>query len=454
MTLLERDRLPDTAQPRSGVPQGRQPHILLRRGLLAAEVLLPGLQQELLDAGGVAFNTGRMPQRGQQGWLPQGDWAAPIVSLSRTRLEQLVRRRVLRLPGVDLVDGVRVSGLTRLDDGWDVVDEYTGHYRARWVIDASGRGSRLPGWLRRLGVDVGEPEIVEARLGYACRTYRGAVPLQAGVLLGPSPDNPAGGTALPIEDGRWLICAAGYGERRPGREPDGFEPYLDSLSDPALADLARCLDAESDVALHRQTGNRRHGYGRARDWPPGLLVVGDALCAFNPIYGQGITVAALQAESLADAFGHGDPDLARTRRLQGQVSRLVEVPWLVATTEDRRYVAIGAPSVLTRLTGRWTSRVGRLAVGGDLACCRAFGRLYHLTGSPAVLFGPAVVAAVLRSWTRPLPLPGTRPTDLTRLAALAAARSDGTAQRYSSRAPSSTDLDLAPLNALTSSPPT
>lgn len=65
------------------------------------------------------------------------------------------------------------------------------------MIDASGRGSRLSVWLRRLGVGVGEPEVVEAKLGYACRTYRGTVPLQAAVLLGPSPDNPAGGTALP-----------------------------------------------------------------------------------------------------------------------------------------------------------------------------------------------------------------------------------------------------------------
>lgn len=98
---------------------------------MAAEALLPGLWQELLDAGGVAFNTGRMPQHGEQGWLPQSDWAASIVSLGRTRLEQFVRRRVLCLPGVDLVDGTRVSGLTRLDDGWDVVDEYDNHHRAR-----------------------------------------------------------------------------------------------------------------------------------------------------------------------------------------------------------------------------------------------------------------------------------------------------------------------------------
>ncbi len=399
VTVLERDELPPDARSRPGVPQDRQPHILLRRGLDAIEALLPGAADDLVAAGGVRFNTGRIPWLSEFGWNPLGDVGYDIVSLSRPLLESVVRRRVVGLERLTLRERTRVSGLRRTDGRWTVQletgDELAADLAADLVVDASGRSSRLPHWLSALGVPTPEPSVVEAGLGYASRRFSGRVPLSTGVVLLATPADPRGGLALQVEHGEWLVCAAGYGEHRPGRTEAEFDDFLATLRDPALAHLTAGLEPVSEVAVHRQTGNRRHAYGTGADWPAGLLVVGDALTAFNPIYGQGITVAALEAQLLADELVRWTSG-APTRVLQRRLAHLTDLPWAVATGSDRRI--LGARMTLRdRLTDRWIARLSRLAASGDEASGRALSDVYHLIGSPLLLLAPAVVAGVGRS---------------------------------------------------------
>lgn len=165
--IIERDTLPETSLARKGVPQGRQPHVLLHRGLLAAEKLVPGIREDLLNHGAVPFDTGTIAWLGEYGWLPIWIPAYETVSATRPLLEQMVREKVRNLDGVTLREGVRVTDLQHDTHGWWVVCEDGGNVRADVVIDASGRGSRLPHWLAELGVRVPEPLLVDARLGYA-----------------------------------------------------------------------------------------------------------------------------------------------------------------------------------------------------------------------------------------------------------------------------------------------
>jgi 2-polyprenyl-6-methoxyphenol hydroxylase-like FAD-dependent oxidoreductase len=412
VTVLERDRLPTEAAPRPGVPQSEQPHVLLRRGFLATESLLPGLQQDLLDHGGIRFNTGQMPWLSEYGWMPITELSYEITSLSRPLVELLVRKRVRALPGLTLREEARVSSLNRAGDLWEVHCQDGSLVRANVVIDASGRGSRLPHWLAALGLDVAEPSVVEAKLGYACRPYRGSAPLRTGIVVAATPETMAGALVLPVEDGRWLVCGAGYGERRPGREIEEFEAFLATIRDPVFAQLISTLEPMGGVAIHRQTANRRFAYGESRNWPSGLLVVGDAFCAFNPIYGQGITVAACQAELLAAELPKVT-DARSTRRLQRRLGAVADLPWSVATSEDLRMpTSPGRQTALQRLSGRWTTRMVRLAAAGDETCIRAFGRVYHLMGSPLLLFHPGVVFAVMRSLVRGIPPASPRPAVL------------------------------------------
>jgi flavin-dependent dehydrogenase len=422
--IIERDVLPDQPVPRKGVPQGRQPHVLLHRGLLAAEELVPGIRGDLLSHGAVPFDTGTMAWLGEYGWLPTWIPAYQTVSATRPLLEQLVRQRVGDLDGVTIREGVRATDLKRNARHWQVVCEDATVLQADLVIDASGRGSRLPHWLGELGIPVTEPLAIDAHLGYACRTYRciGKPPIDIAVVIAATPQTGRGALAIPVEDGQWLIIAGGYGDRRPSRVVEEFDEFLATLPDPAIFDLTRHLEPISDIAIHRQTGNRRNRYGKSRAWPAGLLAVGDAYCAFNPVYGQGITVAACQALSIRDGLkhdrtpaGHGPME---TRRLQRRIGAVADLPWSVATTEDLRHPSsTGSQSRLQRLVGLWTAELARLAAHGDRGAFLAFARLYHLMASPAMLFNPAVIFSASRAAVRGMPEVNPRPRALNALAA-------------------------------------
>ncbi|HEY0239135.1 MAG TPA: hypothetical protein VGC37_10825 [Friedmanniella sp.] len=413
VVVCERDDLADETGPRRGVPQGGQGHVLLHRGLLTAESLLPGLGDELRAAGAVEFDSGEMPFRGDLGWLPAGS-GYPILSISRVRLEQIVRTRVRALDRVTLVPGARVAGLAPVPGGWQVIDAHGGRREATWVVDASGRGSRLPQWLRRLGVEVAEPQTIDAHLGYAARTYAGTLPVRTAVRMLPTQDSPTGGTALPLEGGRWLVGAEGYGADRPERGQAEFAAFLRALPDPALADMVDALDPVDEIHVYRQTANRRLGYGTEPAWPAGLLVVGDALCAFNPVYGQGITVAALQGAVLRDALrGRHGRAPRRSRRIQRELRAPAVRAWQTSTGEDRRILGLTGRS--EELLDGWVDRVIRLAMAGDPVCGRALNDVYHLMRPASSLLGPRVAVAVLRGWRTAPPPALPRPTVLAEL---------------------------------------
>ena len=405
VTVVERDTLPALPQGRRGVPQSQQSHVLLHRGLLAAEELVPGLEQAMLDAGAVRVDTGALPWFGPYGWQPTSIPSYDVLSLTRPLLEHLVRERVLARPEVQVREGVRVRGLRQEDGRWTLLGVDEPGLRADLVVDASGRGSRMSHWLGELGVEVAEPEVVDALLGYATQLYQRAdgAAVPTGVVVQSSPEDPRGGIALPVEQGGWLVGASGYGDHRPARDSD-LRAFLATLRDPVLAEALADLEPVGEVAIHRQTGNRRHHYGEGADWPDGLLVVGDALCAFNPLYGQGMTVAACQALILRRALS--SRTRPRARALQRRLAAVADVPWTVATGVDRSYLAEAGPSALgRRLTDAWVTQVGLLLLEGDRRAATALGSVYHLMASPATLAHPALALSVLRRRLQGRPTP-------------------------------------------------
>lgn len=421
--IIERDVLPDGPMPRKGVPQSRQAHILLHRGLLAAEELVPGIREDMLNHGAVPFDTGTIAWLSEYGWSPTWIPAYQTVSATRPLLEHLVRERVRRFAAVTLHEGVRVSELRRDARNWQVVCEDATTVDADLVIDASGRGSRLPHWLTELGIPVSQPLTVDAHLGYACRTYRavGEPPIDFAVNIAATPQTGRGALAIPVEDGNWLVVAAGYGDRRPSRNAAEFDEFLATLPDPAVADLTQHLEPVGDIDIYRQTGNRRNHYGRSRTWPAGLVAVGDAYCAFNPVYGQGITVAACQALLIRDALKHDRTPAGRgplaTRRLQRRIGAAADLPWSVATSEDLRHPSSsGSQTRVQRLVGLWTDQLARLVAHGDRDAYLAFARVYHLMAAPAMLFNPRVIYSVCRAAVRGMPEQNPRPRALDALA--------------------------------------
>ena len=370
----------------------------------AIDGLLPGFRAELLARDAVSFDSGRMPWLGEYGWLSNELSSWEVVSATRPLMDAVARDLLRRLPNVRIRDGLRVHDLESVPGGWrvlaDAEDEPDLRLSAPVVVDASGRSSRLSHWLPQRRQP--EAELVDAHVGYAGQLHVApdGPPLRTGLaIIGRLPDG-SSGLALPVEQGRWMVSAAGMGNRRPPRDPVGYRGFFAGLRDPAIADLLTVLEAAGDVAVHRQTSNRRFDCGRHADWPEGLLVLGDALCSLDPIYGQGITVAAIQAELLHDALAAGRPV---DRRLQRRLLAATDLPWSIATGNDLRYPSCPAsPTRGQQLSAAFTSRMGQLAAAGDPRATKAFSDVYHLMAPPTAFLRPSLLAAAAR------PLPNRR----------------------------------------------
>ena len=221
-----------------------------------------------------------------------------------------------------------------------------------------------------------------------------------------------------MEDGNWLVLAAGYGDRRPSRKAAEFDEFLAAMPDPAIADLTQHLKPVGDIAIYRQTGNRRNRYGRSRTWPAGLLAVGDACYCLQSVYGRGITVAACQALLIRRFEATARQRDARWRPGGYNAGSLQRLTCRGRSRRPRICVnrGPGTQSPIQRLVGLWTGRLAQLAAHGDRSAYLAFARVYHLMATPALLYHPDVIVSVVRAALRGMPEAAPRPAALNALA--------------------------------------
>ncbi|WP_107657435.1 NAD(P)/FAD-dependent oxidoreductase [Nocardia suismassiliense] len=299
--LVEQDPLPGNATHRRGTPQDHHPHALLHRGAETLERLLPGLGVAREQAGGRVFEFGMHARvRFPGGWAPQV--AAPVYyhALSRPELEHILRQRILTHPRIQLVDGVRADRLTTDDHRavTGIQDARGNLWSGELVIDASGRASRLAKQL-----DGQEPpRKIRAQMVYTTRAYRRTPACQPAwsltVQLTYAPDRRCGGAAVLVEHDKILVTLIGVDGEKPPTDDNGFDDYVASLHNQDLLDVITCAEPAGPIRRYGPLDNIWHPHHTMRRWPEGLLVTGDAVCTLNPIYGHGMTVAALQAETL------------------------------------------------------------------------------------------------------------------------------------------------------------
>ena len=414
---------------RRGVPQGRHIHALLPRGREILEDLFPGLTGELVAGGapsGDMLGDARLHLGGHR--FARTHAGLPMLSVSRPYLERAVRDRVRSwsnvtfAPACDVLglvttrDGRRVTGvrLLRRTDGSaaEVLD-------AELVIDAMGRGSRCPVWLEDLGYRPPAEERVVVDLGYVTRHYR--LPSDAldgdwGTLQGPTPALARGGALAHIEGDRWIVTLFGYGGHQPPTDPDKFEHFADTLPFRDLSQAIRRGEADDDPVAFRFPASIRRRYERLAELPQGVLPLGDAVCSLNPIYGQGMTVAALQAQALRDHLRHADrPD---PRRWMRTVAGIVDAPWDMVVGGDMALPEVQGPRTRqVRVLGAYVARL-HTAATHDPRLAITFARVMALVDPPTSLLRPATAARVL--------LPRPRRHDRTRLdGPIPRARADG-----------------------------
>jgi 2-polyprenyl-6-methoxyphenol hydroxylase-like FAD-dependent oxidoreductase len=400
--VVDRDDLDGTG-PRKGVPQGQHAHGILAKGREVIEEFFPGLTADLTAAGAIPIDIHHdVVWYSGQNRLSGARSDLLGLSVSRPALEDYIRGRVRDLPNVQIrggytatslvtdaaqkvVTGVRISGTTE--------DEV----HADFVVDATGRGNRAKTWLADLGYDAPVEESIQVNIAYSTRQYLRSGLLPSGktaLVTAMTPANPYGAVVLPMEGDRWIVTLFGIGAEIPPTDPDGYDAFAHRLRIDDLHAVVDRAEPLTDPRPFRIPASVRRRYEGLRRIPAGYLVVGDALCAFNPVYGQGMTVAAAEAEVLRDIVGESIDDVPR--RFYAAAARVIDIPWDLAAGGDLAIpTSIGKRTMKIRILNRYVARVMR-AAETDTTVSRVFHDVVNLAGRPERLFAPAILRRVLR----------------------------------------------------------
>ncbi|MFI1538193.1 FAD-dependent oxidoreductase [Streptomyces anandii] len=407
VTVLDRDALPGEARDRRGVPQSGHAHALLVSGQNTCEALFPGLTDELVAGGAVPFDPGADVLFHQMGGHRlRFDSGLHGISLSRAFLEYAIRSRVAGLPGVEIRDGLAVSGLTGNAERVTGVELDGGErLAAELVVDATGHGgARTEKWLEDLGCPVPEVSTVKVDVGYTTRLLRrdDGERLRDGALLyliaGVPPHDKRAAAVLPVEGGRWMVTLAGWHGAHAPADPQGFAKFAAELPTGHIGELVARAEpsGEGDARRFTHPRSRRRHFERLRRPPAGHVAIGDALCSLNPVYGQGMSVAALEAVQLGrclDRFGTASSAMARA--YYRAAAKVIAGPWQVATGGDFMYPeTVGHRPPGTGLVNRYVRQVV-LASHVSADAHRVVLDMQHLLAPPGAALRPATVVRSL-----------------------------------------------------------
>ncbi len=349
VVVLERDTLPSDAAHRPGTPQSKHNHAILAGGLRALDELFPGFEQDLSQAGAVPLRIALDFRFELPGYdpFPQRDLGMLIYSMSRPLIECVVRQRVQQHANIALRQRCRVRDVVASADGARVTGirfETDNSKRemlpADLVVDASGRGNITLGLIGSIGQPPPEETVIGVDFGYATAIF--AVPDNApsdwkSILTLPrAPESSRGALMLPLEGGRWMVSLAGrYGEKPPG-DPDGFLRFTQQLRTPTLHNAIRRARRLGDVVRFGFPASVWRHFERLEAFPRGLLPFGDAICRFNPAWGQGMSVAAQEALLLRRLLGRSEGDALAGLALSffTEACGLIETPWMSAAIPD------------------------------------------------------------------------------------------------------------------------
>ncbi len=342
--VLDRDKLPSEGVPRSGVPQGAHTHGLLVGGLRALQTLFPGIDDDFLEAGAVTIDAARDVRVERPGFdpFPARTLGIPFYCLSRPAIEFSVRKRVEMLGNVELRDDCRAEELVPTADGravrgvrYSATGGDTGTLTADLVIDASGRGVPTLDFLNATGRPAPLETVIGMSMNYVTAHF--AVPRDApddwkGVYLLPkAPDTSRGSLLLPIEHSRWTVTIFAGHDDRPPNDDVGFLAFARDLRVPTVANALISARRVTPFSRFRFPGSSWRHFENVADFPGGLLPLGDAECRFNPVFGQGMSVAAQEAVLLRRLLERAQGDLTGLAvPYFRELPAMLDAPWATA----------------------------------------------------------------------------------------------------------------------------
>jgi len=413
VTIVERDEIGDSAGPRKGVPQGNHVHTIYGGGASVIERMLPGLFEQMVSEGATEcdFSKGLV-------WYHQGVWKmrteTGLTSFwqSRPFLESHIRRRVRDIANVKIIERCDAESLLANEDRSKVTgirvthrndEDRSEELTADLVIDASGRGSKAPAWLEELGYQKPAETTVGIDLAYASRIYeRPDDSTRDWTVMGlfpTPPHNKRVGYIFPIEGQRWVVSAVGYLGDHPPDDEEGFLKFAESLELPDFYEAIKDAKPLTPVTKFRYPAQIRRRYESLSRLPDGLVVLGDGVCSFNPVYGQGMSACALQVAVLQEVL----KSHAATGQLMGlpsdffrRAAKLIDNPWLLATNSDFLYPeTTGHRPFGTAFLNWYVVRVFEMCACNNRAL-QTFLEVLHFIKKPTALFHPALVFSVLK----------------------------------------------------------
>jgi 2-polyprenyl-6-methoxyphenol hydroxylase-like FAD-dependent oxidoreductase len=409
--VLERDALPSEPKYRPGTPQARHVHALLLSGQRALCELFPGFEHDLAQAGAVPLTVGLDVRIERPGYdpFPQRDLGWFSYAVSRPTIERVVRRRVETRANTRLYQRCRVQEVLATPNGAAVTgvryENSSGTSEtiaADLVVDASGRGALTLALLQSSGRRLPDETTIGIDLGYATCVFDipdGAATDWKGVMtFGQAPQNSQGGLMLPLEGSRWMVTMGGRHDEVPPGDTQGFLTYAQSLRTPTIYNAIRRAKRLDGVARYGFRESVRRHFERLVDFPRGLLPIGDAICRFNPVYGQGMSVAALEACLLHRLLDRpreaSDPFAALAHVFFAEVQTLIETPWSVAMLDFAFPDTRGQRPADFETTLKFGSALLRLAAD-DAAVHQLTTEVQHLLKPRSVYRDPALVQRVL-----------------------------------------------------------
>lgn len=402
VTIVERNDLANEPVPRDGAPQAKHPHLLQGSGRAILDDLLPDFGEEFLAAGGLVIDAASdFNFYDEDGYVAHPPTRMPLYAGSRPLLEFVIRQRVENVDAIQIRDGCHVTDY-RMDDAGETVTgvAITGSREttlaADLTVDATGRASRTPKWLETQGYT--PPEVAEVTVNLAYSTV--SVPREPDdkrAFWAPaSPPYTRGGGTIPIEGGRRQVVLNGVHDDDPPTDLDEFRPFASTLQISEVTEiLERHRILSEDVAYYPFPSNRRRYYETLDRFPDGLLVVGDAIASYNPVYGQGMSVAALQALVLHHTLANdGLEDLAI--RFFDDAEPVIDTAWLMAIGADFQFSQTTGPKPRgAGIMGWYLSRLTRKA-HTDRVLAERLLRVIMMEEAPTRLFRPRVMGRVLK----------------------------------------------------------
>ena len=414
VTVIERDRYPQDVDYRKGVPQATQPHILLQRGQMILEQLFPGTTDDLVAAGAVPVNMGADLRWFVLGsWRPVFESSVNILGVSRPLLETTIRRKIAANPRVMFMQDATAVGLetdaerTRAT-GVKISHRFMGELTvsADLVVDSSGRATKAPKWLAELGYVAPEKTEVDALAGYAARYYEvdPSVEWKALYVQQTPVSGSRGGVVLPIEGNRWHVALTGMGGDYPPNDEAALLEFARTLPTPEIYQVLKNARPVGPIVAFRHAENRLYHYDQLPRYLENFLALGDAVFAFNPVYGQGMTVAAVSAvnldETLAEQATFAENLAGLAERFQKRLGATLAMPWQLATGEDMRWPNteidgfVPVPDEAALQMRAYLDKVF-LAANRNPAVLEVFMKVQNMVESPAAFFQPEMMQMVM-----------------------------------------------------------